>query len=158
MSLSLLIIVFLLKNIETTCPIGCDSCYEKEDEYNCKKCSSGFYSEENPTKNSHYKCLKYQTNYHKSRKEINCCDRYYLYNGTCLSFNTECLTCFGSADNCNSCLDGYYLSNKKCLKCDTNCKTCRGTDVYCLSCKAGYYLNNNKCEKCASVCSMCTSL
>ena len=46
MSLSLLIIVFLLKNIETNCPIGCDSWYEKENEYNCKKCSSGFYSEE----------------------------------------------------------------------------------------------------------------
>ena len=42
MSSSILIIVLLLKNIETTCPNGCDRCYENDDEYNCKICSSGF--------------------------------------------------------------------------------------------------------------------
>ena len=156
MSLFLIMIVFLLKNIVTTCPVGCNECYYNQGKFDCKKCSLGFYSEENPGTEGYYNCQKCQTDNciscKKTLKEcITCIDSYYLNNDECYSCNSTCKTCSGLADNYQSCYDGYYLSDGQCVQCSSNCANCSYLDN-CYNCKENYFLYEGYCYQCNMNC------
>ena len=113
MSLSLLILIFLFKNIEAH--EGCVSYYDGSKIYECIYCVRGYKSVECPNSDCCcFICFKCEITY--------------------------CYECTG--DVCSKCLDGFYLNNNQCLFCNDNCETCSGSATKCLSCYDRYYLSN----------------
>ena len=101
MSLSLLILIFLFKNIEARYE-GCVDWLDGSKIYECIYCAPGYKSVECPNSiciSCCFICFKCEINY--------------------------CNECTGNT--CSKCLDGFYLNNNQCLFCDDNCETCSGS-------------------------------
>ena len=123
MSLLLLILIFLFKNIEAGRE-GCNSYPDNSKIYECNDCTPGYNKMHCPQYNCVI-CFKCEITY--------------------------CNECSGNV--CSKCLDGFYLNNnKECKFCNSNCKTCSGSAANCNSCYDGYYVSNEKCQPCDSKC------
>ncbi|CAD5118963.1 DgyrCDS7634 [Dimorphilus gyrociliatus] len=188
----------------TDCPINCNECelvdnvakcldqqcydgYYRDDNGQCKACSTGCKS-----------CIK-----SGSTTECLVCKAYYVMNPT----TKKCVSCPGGCETgkcqfsstksvCSKCLKGFVLSDGSCRGCPSNCDTCKyeggkticttcsakhyhvqtqmciacppgcksctesGTTVICNTnqCLSGYEYYNNKCYKCPSKCTSCTGI
>ena len=156
MSLSLLIIIFLLKNIEAM-SAGCGIWSSDKKIYECDVCLYNYNRvkcPDRPDDNNCFICYKCEIIYCDECTNTvctKCLDGFYLNNNKCSFCNTNCETCSGSADNCDSCNFGYYKSNGECKKCDSNCYSCSGSAAFCTNCNYGYYLDSsNSCVQCVS--------
>ena len=167
MSLALLIIAFLLENIET-CLEHCKECSSVNEYSSCDTCYYGYYRiavaiEDSNNYQYYYKCQKCEVSHcnicssSTPSKCLTCSVGYYLSGDSCASCDSSCYSCENSKDNCISCSIGYYSSNtnSKCNKCDSKCHTCKTTANYCTSCVGGEYLLDSKCFPCDSNCKTC---
>eukprot|EP00347_Sterkiella_histriomuscorum_P005534 403356244 len=161
---------YYLEWLGTTCKSTCkDSTYADTNtnqclmcHYSCETCSGGGGPD---------KCTKCAAGFLKrgSFCVTACADSEYEINGTCVTCDSKCSTCYGTRnDQCytcaensitgigyfyfnDSCLekcpDGYYQDNLRriCKKCNPRCATCI-SDTFCTSCIYGpYQLNNGEC-------------
>ena len=131
MSLLLLILIFLFKNIEAGRE-GCNSYPDNSKIYECNDCTPGYNKMHCPDSNCVicFKCEITYCNECTGNVCSKCLDVFYLKNNQCLFFNSYCKTCSGSAYNCDSCYDGYYMSyiwracGKNCTEFYKSCGQC----------------------------------
>ena len=146
------------------CASNCQTCTSGSAS-GCSLCVSGYFS--HPTNSN---CVS------------SCPSSSYANSGsrTCITCNTACSSCNGSANtNCLSCASQYYSAGgNTCLACDSRCNGCSGPgNTQCSSCASGkfsqqgvsglcvnacsniganYYAHGSVCKQCDSLCGTCS--
>ena len=151
MTLTFIIIVFLLKCKETIEQLGCEDSYYYltcSNNGGCDSCISNYFLHSNHC----YECNKNCKTSNDNCKCDTCEDGNYLKNYQCLQCNSNCKTCINYASCCLSCNVGYYLTFiNACKKCPEFCTECSSENI-CTSCKDNCFLFNNQCYECNKDC------